>query len=114
FQRQTWVGFGNGGGASEITAARGIGLALVEAIEGIRGVSLKGVGKVTQPRRLNGGAVGSGAARVVERRLQRLVAGVAPRHAPRCFQHCTLHHHQTRQTRHHHCRRHRLQHRCHG
>ncbi|GMN63909.1 hypothetical protein TIFTF001_032990 [Ficus carica] len=79
----TGVGLGDGGGAGEVAGAGGHGLALVVAVEGVGGVGLDGVWEEAESARLQRQAVGAGTAGVVQRRLQCLHAGVAPRHAPR-------------------------------
>lgn len=73
---------GNGGGAGEIAGAGGTGLALVVAIEGVGGVSLDGVGEETEAVGLNGKAIGSRTACIVQRSLKGLAASVASGHAP--------------------------------
>lgn len=80
----TGIGLGNGGGAGEVTGARSHSLALVVTVESVRGVSLDSVREVTQPIGLDWNAVGAGGTCIVQGRLESLVAGITPRHAPSC------------------------------
>ncbi len=75
---------GNGGSAGKVAAAGGHGLALEEAVEGVGGVGLDGVGEVAEAIGENGGAICAHPACVVQSRLQGLVARVTPYHAPIC------------------------------
>ena len=81
----TGVGERDGGGAGEVACTRRGAGALEDGVEGVGGVRGEGVGQVAEAGGLDGRAVRSprGAARVVQRRLQRLVRRPAPRDAPR-------------------------------
>lgn len=81
---QTWIGGGDGGGAAEGAGGGIVGPpALVIAVDGVGSVCGQSVGQIAEAGRLNGGAVGAGAACVVQSSLHNLLARVAPHHTPR-------------------------------
>lgn len=80
---QTWIRGGSGSRAAEGAGSWGVAPPLVITVDGIRRVRLQGVGQIAEAGRLNGGAVGAGAAGKVESSLHNLFARVAPHHAPR-------------------------------
>lgn len=83
-RERTGIGNGDGGGAPEVACARHSIGPLVEAVEGVGGVRLESVREVAQAGALNRRAVRqSGPARIVERQLDRRLAGAAPSDAPR-------------------------------
>ena len=78
----TWILGDEHGGAAEVAGgAVGLG-ALPVAVEGVGGVGDHGVRPEARPRRLDGVAVGAGAARVVHRRLDYPLRHRRLRHAP--------------------------------
>ena len=80
----TWVGGGERGGAGEV-AGGALGLVvLVVAVGGPGAVRGDGVGVVARAVLMDGGAVGAGAAGVVDGLLQHRLLRVLPAHAPFC------------------------------
>jgi hypothetical protein len=81
----TGVGERDGGGAGEVACPRRGAGTLEDGVEGVGGVRGERVGQVAEAAGQDGRAIRTprGAARVVQRRLQRLVRRPAPRDAPR-------------------------------
>jgi hypothetical protein len=81
----TGVGKRDGGGAGEVACPRRGAGTLEDGVEGVGGVRGERVGQVAEAAGQDGRAIRTprGAARVVQRRLQRLVRRPAPRDAPR-------------------------------
>ena len=80
----TWSLVGDGGGAAKVARPGGPMVALVVAVDGVRGVRGLGVGLEARGAGLDGAAVGAVAARVVQPRLQPRVPDRGVRHAPAC------------------------------
>ena len=78
----TWRLVDDGGGAGEVACPGGAALALVVAVEGVRGVGGLGVRLEARRAGLDGAAVGAVPARPVQRRLQQRLADARVRHAP--------------------------------
>nr|ACL53267.1 unknown [Zea mays] len=78
----SWFVIHDVGGAVEVARRLGPAVALVVAVERIRGVREPGVGLEARRAGLDGAAVGAVAARVLQRRLQPRVPGGRVRHAP--------------------------------
>lgn len=81
-KKRTWISSSNGGSGSKRARIGSIVLALKVTVESVGSVSLKRIGQKAKPIWLNGRTVSASSACIVERRLQRLLARVAPRHAP--------------------------------
>jgi len=97
----TGIGLCDGGSTVEEACMGSSSVALVEAVESIRSMSLKSVGNVAEAIRLNGCTISSttGFTCRVQCRLQCFLARANLRHAPtRWSSHYAYHHH-------HHCRR---------
>lgn len=80
---QTWIGDGGGAGAGEEAVGGGIAPALVKTVDSVGSVCLQSVGQIAEAGGLNGGAVGTAAACIVESSLHSLLTRVAPHHTPR-------------------------------
>lgn len=91
---QTWIGFSDGGGASEVTRSRSHGCTHVIAIESVRSVCLYCVRKKTQAGLLYWGTISSSTAGVVKCCLQCLPWGFASDYAPCCRRDLTVDDHQ--------------------
>jgi hypothetical protein len=79
----TRVAVAERGGAGEDAGLRVLAVALVEAVDGVGAVGLDGVRGEAGAALQDGLAVGAGAARVVQRLLQRAVRQLRAAHAPR-------------------------------
>ena len=78
----TWRLVDNGGGAGEVARPGGAALALVVAVERVRGVGGLGVRLEARRAGLDGAAVGAVTARPVQRLLQPRVTDGRVRHTP--------------------------------